>query len=54
MSRNTDGFRVCSQQDLARVTIGDYVMIGPNTLITTVGHSLTPMGGVGILGSQGL
>ena len=24
--------------------IGDNVMIGPNTLITTVGHPLTPMG----------
>lgn len=26
------------------VHIGDYVMIGPNTLITTVNHPLTPQG----------
>ena len=30
--------------DIATVTIGDYVMIGPNTLISTVGHPLSPMG----------
>ena len=30
--------------DIREVTIGDNVMIGPNTLITTVGHPLTPMG----------
>ncbi|MBH5330234.1 sugar O-acetyltransferase [Eikenella sp. S3360] len=30
--------------DIERVTIGDYVMIGPNTLITTVGHPLSPKG----------
>ncbi|MDO5292442.1 MAG: sugar O-acetyltransferase [bacterium] len=30
--------------DIAKVTIGDYVMIGPNTLITTVGHPMSPMG----------
>ena len=30
--------------DIAPVTIGDYVMIGPNTLISTVGHPLSPMG----------
>ncbi|MDD3333982.1 MAG: sugar O-acetyltransferase [Eubacteriales bacterium] len=30
--------------DIAPVTIGDYVMIGPNTLITTVNHPLSPMG----------
>lgn len=30
--------------DIAPVYIGDYVMIGPNTLITTVNHPLTPMG----------
>lgn len=30
--------------DIAQVTIGDYVMIGPNTLITTVNHPLSPMG----------
>ncbi|MCM1222555.1 MAG: sugar O-acetyltransferase [Lachnospiraceae bacterium] len=30
--------------DIAQVTIGDYVMIGPNTLISTVGHPLSPMG----------
>lgn len=30
--------------DIAPVEIGDYVMIGPNTLITTVGHPLSPMG----------
>lgn len=28
--------------DIAPVTIGDYVMIGPNTLITTVNHPLSP------------
>ena len=26
------------------VTIGDYVMIGPNTLISTVNHPITPLG----------
>lgn len=30
--------------DIAPVTIGDYVMIGPNTMISTVGHPLSPMG----------
>jgi maltose O-acetyltransferase len=30
--------------DIAPVHIGDYVMIGPNTMITTVGHPLTPSG----------
>lgn len=30
--------------DIASVNIGDYVMIGPNTLITTVNHPITPMG----------
>lgn len=30
--------------DIAPVNIGDYVMIGPNTLITTVGHPLSPKG----------
>ena len=30
--------------DIMPVTIGDYVMIGPNTLITTVNHPLSPMG----------
>ena len=30
--------------DIREVYIGDNVMIGPNTLITTVGHPLTPMG----------
>lgn len=30
--------------DIAPVTIGDYVMIGPNTLISTVGHPFSPMG----------
>lgn len=30
--------------DIAPVHIGDYVMIGPNTLITTVGHPISPMG----------
>ena len=29
---------------MQEVYIGDNVMIGPNTLITTVGHPLTPMG----------
>lgn len=30
--------------DIREVHIGDNVMIGPNTLITTVGHPLTPAG----------
>lgn len=30
--------------DIREVYIGDNVMIGPNTLITTVGHPLSPMG----------
>lgn len=30
--------------DISPVHIGDYVMIGPNTLITTVNHPLSPMG----------
>ena len=30
--------------DIAPVHIGDYVMIGPNALITTVNHPLSPMG----------
>lgn len=30
--------------DIAPVHIGDYVMIGPNTLITTVNHPLSPRG----------
>lgn len=30
--------------DIAPVTIGDYVMIGPNTSIITVGHPLSPLG----------
>lgn len=30
--------------DIAPVHIGDHVMIGPNTLITTVGHPLSPSG----------
>ena len=30
--------------DIREIFIGDNVMIGPNTLITTVGHPLTPMG----------
>lgn len=30
--------------DVKEVFIGDNVMIGPNTLITTVGHPLTPKG----------
>ena len=30
--------------DIAPVNIGDYVMIGPNTLITTVNHPITPKG----------
>ncbi|WP_321972264.1 sugar O-acetyltransferase [Paratractidigestivibacter sp.] len=29
--------------DIREVTIGDNVMIGPNTMITTVGHPLSPM-----------
>ncbi len=30
--------------DIREVYIGNHVMIGPNTLITTVGHPLSPMG----------
>lgn len=30
--------------DIAPVNIGDYVMIGPNTMITTVGHPISPKG----------
>ena len=30
--------------DIAPVHIGDYVMIGPNTMITTVGHPLSTKG----------
>lgn len=30
--------------DIREVYIGDNVMIGPNALITTVGHPITPMG----------
>ena len=30
--------------DIREIYIGDNVMIGPNTLITTVGHPLSPMG----------
>jgi acetyltransferase (isoleucine patch superfamily) len=30
--------------DIAEVRIGDYCMIGPNTLITTVGHPISPKG----------
>lgn len=30
--------------DIAPVRIGDYVMIGPNTLIATVNHPLSPAG----------
>lgn len=30
--------------DIAPVHIGDYVMIGPNTMISTVNHPITPMG----------
>lgn len=30
--------------DIREVYIGDHVMIGPNTLITTVGHPLSPKG----------
>lgn len=30
--------------DIMPVHIGDYVMIGPNTLITTVNHPIKPMG----------
>lgn len=30
--------------DIAKVKIGDYVMIGPGVLISTVNHPLSPMG----------
>jgi maltose O-acetyltransferase len=30
--------------DIREVSIGNHVMIGPNTLITSVGHPLSPMG----------
>lgn len=36
--------------DVAPVRIGDYCLIGPNTLITTVGHPLSPRGRRGQLG----
>ena len=32
------------EDDIREVHIGDNVMIGPGTLITTVGHPLSPMG----------
>lgn len=37
--------------DIAPVWIGDYVMIGPGTLITTVNHPLSPLGRRRHLGS---
>ena len=37
--------------DIAQVQIGDYVMIGPGTLITTVNHPLSPLGRRRHLGS---
>ena len=36
--------------DIREVYIGDNVMIGPGTLITTVGHPLSPMGRIKHLG----
>ena len=30
--------------DIVEVKIGDYVLIGPNTLITTVNHPISPKG----------
>lgn len=30
--------------DIMPVTIGDYIMIGPNTMISTVNHPISPMG----------
>lgn len=30
--------------DIAPVNIGDYVMVGPNTLISTVNHPISPIG----------
>lgn len=35
--------------DVAEVGIGHHVMIGPNTMITTVKHPLTPQGRLTIL-----
>lgn len=35
--------------DVAEVHIGHHVMIGPNTMITTVNHPLTPQGRLTIL-----
>ncbi len=34
----------CTILDIAPVHIGDYVMIGPGVLISTVNHPMTPMG----------
>lgn len=34
----------CTILDVAPVTMGDWVMIGPNVLITTVNHPLSPRG----------
>ena len=44
IGRNFTGNYNLTILDIREVWIGDNVMIGPNTLITTVGHPLTPMG----------
>lgn len=44
IGRNFTGNYNLTILDIREVTIGDNVMIGPNTLITTVGHPLSPMG----------
>ena len=44
IGRNFTGNYNLTILDIREVWIGDNVMIGPNTLITTVNHPLTPMG----------
>lgn len=44
IGRNFTGNYNLTILDIREVRIGDNVMIGPNTLITTVGHPLSPMG----------
>jgi maltose O-acetyltransferase len=44
IGRNFTGNYNLTILDIREVRIGDNVMIGPNTLITTVNHPMTPMG----------
>ena len=44
IGRNFTGNYNLTILDIREVRIGDNVMIGPNTLITTVGHPLSPKG----------